>query len=122
MLWKLFRFNVGDVCLALRFGRTSRGLWTWILVAIVAALSQLPVDMVISGAATLSDWELRPFWPFSNVAWVFPMVRWGDVGITLIFVAGMFAMVRWRSRLQLIACLTLASVVFYAVVRGAFAA
>jgi len=121
MLLKWFRFYVEDVRLALRFEFNSRELWTWILVASVAALSQLPVDMVISGTATLGDWELRPFWPFSNESWVFPMVRWGDTGITLIFVAGMFAMARWRSRLQLIAGITLASVVLYIVFRGVLA-
>jgi hypothetical protein len=36
---------------------------------------------------------------------------WGHPGITIIFVVGMFAMVRWKSRLQLVACMTLAAVV-----------
>ncbi len=120
-LGKIFRFDITDATLALRTTFTPTELWTWIFVAILASLTQLPVDMVISGTATLGDWELRPFWPFWNEGWVFPMVRWGDVGITLIFIAGMFALLRWPSRLQFIAGITLASVFLYVVVRGLLA-
>ena len=46
------------------------------------------------------------------------MVRWGDPGISIVFVIGMFAMVRWKTSLQLIAALTLMSVAVYIIVRG----
>jgi hypothetical protein len=121
VLRKVIRFRDEDVHLSLRSDFTSHGLWTWMLVAMVAALSQLPVDMVISGTATLPAWELQPFWPFSDKTWIFPLVPWGDVGITVIFIAGMFAMARWRRRLQWISCVTLAAVFCYIAVRGAFA-
>ncbi len=89
------------------------GLVTWILVAVVAALSHLPADMVVSGTEELPDWPIQLLWPFSSQGWVFPLMPWGHPGITIVFVIGMFAMVRWKSRVQSIACLTLAVVVTY---------
>ena len=112
------RLEVADRHLLVRDRFSKHGLMVWMLVAIVAALTQLPADMVVSGTATLADWKLKILWPFSNRGWVFPMVPWGDVGITVVFVAGVFAMLRWRSRLQLIATVTLLFVALYIVVRG----
>ena len=91
---------------------------TWLVVAVLAALSQLPADMIVSGTATLSHWALQPFWPLSSQRWVFPLLSWGDPGVSLVFAAGMFAMVRWKSSVQGIACLTLIVVATYAVFRG----
>ena len=98
---------------------SKRGFVVWILVAILAALSQLPADLVISGTATLPDWELRPLWPFSDWSCVFPILRWGDPTPTIIFVAGMFAMPRWPHRLQLVALTTLTALAAYFFARGA---
>jgi hypothetical protein len=90
----------------------------WSVVAILAALSHLPADLVFSGGHGLADWELQLCWPFSSRGFVYPMVRWGDVGATLVFVAGLFAMLRWKNRLQWIATGTLLGVVLYIVARG----
>lgn len=117
----LFRLDVSEQHLTVRDRFSTNGLMVWILVAVLATLSQLPADTVVSGSATLSDWELKLLWPFWNRGWVFPMVPWGDVGISVVFVAGMFAMLRWRSRVQSIAVMTLTGVVFYIVVRGTIA-
>jgi membrane-bound metal-dependent hydrolase YbcI (DUF457 family) len=103
------------------FNETRRGSsLIWCLVAMCAAVSHLPADMVYSGGQGLSDWELQLLWPFSTRGFVFPMVRWGDIGATLLFVAGMFAMLRWPSRVRPIAAGTLGSVMLYVIVRGIF--
>jgi membrane-bound metal-dependent hydrolase YbcI (DUF457 family) len=101
-------------------GNATRPAAIWCTVAMLAALSHLPADLVYSGGHGLTDWNLQLLWPFSTRGFVYPLVRWGDVGATLIFVAGMFGMLRWRGRTQGIAAVTLLSVVLYIVVRGAF--
>jgi len=112
------RFGISEANLALREQFSNYGTLVWCAVAILACLSQLPADMVVSGTATLADWELQPFWPFSDQGVVFPMVPWGDPGMTIVFVLGMFAMLRWKSSFRTIACLTLAGVVAYILARG----
>ena len=98
-------FHTGELCV-------------WIVVGIVASLSHLAADMVFSGHATLPDWEVPLLWPFSDRGWVYSMVQWGDAGATLVFVAGMFAMVRWPNHLETVSRLTLGSVLGYIVIRG----
>ena len=80
------------------------GALVWTLTAVLAAWSHLATDLLFSGHAQLSDWGLKLFWPFSARAYVFPVVRWGDVLPTLIFVVGMFAMLRWRSHVRGLGC------------------
>ena len=94
----------------------------WIVVATAAVLSHLPADAVVSGTATLPDWELHVLWPFSDCGWVYPLIPWGDAGVTIIFVAGLFAMVRWKQQTQPICAATLAAMAIYLAVRGAMAA
>ncbi len=84
--------------------RTRMQLATW---------SHLAADLLFSGHAHLSDWGLKLFWPFSQTTYVFPAVRWGDPVPTIILVAGMFAMLRWRARVQGLAALTLVALVGY---------
>jgi len=115
---RCFRCRIPEASLALRNEYSTGGILFWCVVAILACLSQLPADMVVSGTATLSDWALQPFWPFSHQEMVFPMVPWGDASITMVFVVGMFAMLRWKSSVRSIACLTLVGVVAYILVRG----
>jgi membrane-bound metal-dependent hydrolase YbcI (DUF457 family) len=98
----------------------SRSSLIWCVVAMCAAVSHLPADIVYSGGQGLSDWELQILWPFSTRGFVFPMVRWGDIGATLLFVAGMFAMLRWPARVRPIAAATLGTVMLYVIVRGIF--
>ncbi len=110
---RFLQLNLSERALKIRrtFRRTD--LCVWVVVSVLAALSQLPADLVVSGTATLNDWELQLFWPISRRGWVFPLIPWGDIGVTLIFVAGMFGMLRWKTRVQQIACLTLSAVVGY---------
>ena len=88
------------------------------IVGAVLSLSHLAADVVFSGHAIYSDWGLRLCWPLSDRAWAYPMVSWGDPGATLIFVAGMFAMLRWRRHVQAVSALTLAAVVGYVFLRA----
>jgi hypothetical protein len=104
--------------IATRPERNGRRLAIWLTVAIAATMSHLAADLVYSGTAELSDWHLQLLWPFSSQKYVFPMVHWGDVGVTVIFVVSMFAMVRRRDQIQPIALITLIAVVVYIVVRG----
>ena len=94
------------------------GLMIWTLTAVLATWSHLAADLLFSGHAQLSDWGVKLFWPLSQAAYVFPTVRWGDAVPTIILVFGMFAMVRWRSRVQLVATLTLVVLVGYIALRG----
>ena len=95
-----------------------RELVLWLVVGTLAAMSHLAADLVDSGTETLGDWKLPLLWPFSDQKWVFPMVRWGDPWMTVIFAAGMLAMARRPHRLQLLAALSLAGVVAYIIARG----
>ncbi len=113
--------GLGDVAWPLRSVRTAAGYVVWIAVAIAAGLSHLAADLVVSGTATLGDWHLQLLWPFSNRGWIYPHVRWGDPGMTVIFVLGMLAMYCWPRRLQLIAATTLVGVAAYILIRGAMA-
>lgn len=115
---KLSRIHLAPETLELRSRFSQKEQTIWITCAIVAGLIHLPSDLVVSGSASLPDWNLKLLWPFSNQGWVYPMVQWGDAGITLIFVAGMFAMVRWPGRLTRIAQATTAGVVAYIMIRG----
>ena len=101
-----------------RPNRNYKRLIVWILVAIVATMSHLAADLVYSGTSELADWHLQLLWPFSSQGFVFPMVHWGDAGVTIIFVISMFAMVRRRGSIQPIALITLLLVVMYIVIRG----
>ena len=99
---------------------SPRGFAVWVSVAVLAASSHLATDIVFSGTATLADWDLQPWWPFSRAGYVYPLVAWGDAGPSIIFVAGMFAMWKWPGRLQTISLGTLATVALYVAVRGAW--
>jgi hypothetical protein len=50
---------------------------------------------------------LQFLWPFSDRAWVYPIVSYGDLGTTAIFLIEMFVLYRWQARAQLIACASL---------------
>lgn len=100
----------------LRNYATLREVWhanewgIWVLVASCAALTQIPADAVVSGGAGLSDWALKPLWPFSHWEWVYPLVPWGNVGVTVLFAIGMLTMVKWKEHFQPIAAMALMAV------------
>ncbi|MGI9474993.1 MAG: metal-dependent hydrolase [Rubripirellula sp.] len=99
------------------------GQWlVWVLVAWLSALTQIPADAVVSGGEGLSDWALRPLWPFSQWEWVYPLVPWGNVGVTILFAIGMLSMLKWKDHVQRIAAFTLLAVVGYIAAWGSWVA
>lgn len=99
-------------------GRTGGGYAAWMLIGSLAALSHLATDLVVSGAATAGDWELKLLWPFSQRGWVWPMLRWGDPGPSVILFGGAFAMLRWPPHARALAWGTLLLVVLYIAAGG----
>jgi membrane-bound metal-dependent hydrolase YbcI (DUF457 family) len=96
---------------------------TWlgvcVLTGLIASFSHLFADFFYSGRGSNNVWPLQLLWPFSERSWAYPILPWGDLGATLIFVVEMFALYRWPTRMQLIAILTLLSVVAYVALRWA---
>lgn len=60
----------------------------WMLVGIGFQCLHLCCDMVVSGGRGLSDWQVKPFWPFLQTEYVYPLIPWGDIGPTVIMMAG----------------------------------
>jgi membrane-bound metal-dependent hydrolase YbcI (DUF457 family) len=81
-------------------------LVTWIVVGTFASLSHLPADLIY-------PWPVQVLWPFSERGWAWPLLAWGDLLITAIFIVEMFALYRWPRRPQVIAVLTLLAVLGY---------
>lgn len=99
--------------------RWHRGEWAaWMLVAVLAALTQIPADAVVSGAAGLSDWKLKPLWPFSAWELIYPMVPWGNIGITMIFSVTMIFQVKFPQRTRAFALASLSAVFIYILLWG----
>jgi hypothetical protein len=93
------------------FSAVSLAIWT--LVGLVAALTHLGADIVYSGRQGMATWPVQLFWPFSSRGWAWPLMPWGDLGATLIFIVEMFLRYRWPRRAELIAAMALAAVVVY---------
>jgi len=100
--------------------RPRGGLLPWLVVAILATWSHLASDLLFSGHASLPDWGLKLFWPFSEKSYAFPAVRWGDPLPTIILLAGAFAMLRWKNAIQAIAALTILGLVGYIALRASW--
>jgi hypothetical protein len=95
--------------------------WAMLIFAAVAGIVQvvhLPCDMVVSGGEGLTDWLVKPFWPFSNAGYVFPLIPWGDIGPTVILMAGAIAIARRAGSTSAISAGTLAVLCLYLVGRG----
>jgi membrane-bound metal-dependent hydrolase YbcI (DUF457 family) len=90
----------------------------WVIVGVVAAYVHLLADIAFSVGNNLSVWGIPLGWPFTSRECAYPLIRWGDVGATLILIASMFAMVRNPTRTRRIAAGSLLLVVAYAFARG----
>ena len=101
---------------------SALGLAVWVVVGLLAGLSHLPADVIYGGSEGTTDWPVPLLWPFSPRTWAWPIVTWGDLGPTLIFIVEMFALYRWRGRATLIAWAALSAVAGYLAVRWAVAA
>jgi membrane-bound metal-dependent hydrolase YbcI (DUF457 family) len=88
------------------------------LIGMCAQLLHLPCDMVVSGGSGLSDWAVQPLWPFLNSAYVYPLIPWGDIGPTVILMAGIIAIAKRKNHISQIACLTIGTLSGYLVVCG----
>lgn len=120
---RLLRITRVEIPPALTAPRTASGkaaCGVWILACMTAALTHPFIDMIVSGAAGLTDWAVPIFWPFSQHGFVYPLIPWGDVGVLLIFTGAIFAMLRWRHRTERIALYALIAAGLYALVRGMF--
>ncbi|MDR0871658.1 MAG: metal-dependent hydrolase [Planctomycetaceae bacterium] len=114
---RLLRVQVSDALLQRRQPLSFSGTCVWVGAAISASYSHLLADIVVSGTATLADWDVKIFFPFSDKGIVYPLVPWGDVGNTIILLSGMFAMLRWNNRVQTIAIIILSLVIAYSIMR-----
>jgi hypothetical protein len=80
---------------------------------VLASLSHLPADLIYGGSPGTPDWPLPLLWPFSPREWGLPLLTWGDLGPTLLFLAEMFALYRWPARAPLLAWLTFLALMSY---------
>jgi membrane-bound metal-dependent hydrolase YbcI (DUF457 family) len=92
--------------------------WLWSGVGILGCNSHLLADFFYSGGRESSS-PLPLLWPFSARSWALPLVPWGDLGATLIFVLEMFLLYRWPKYARVIAWVALALVAAYVGLRGA---
>jgi len=113
--WRVLELPGDITCVS---ARTAGGWWLWLVVGVLAAYSHLLADIVFSAGRNMPVWGVPLAWPFSDVAWAYPLVLWGDVGATIIFIVGMFAMCRWPAWTRTIAACTLGLVIAYVAVRG----
>ncbi|MEN6367820.1 MAG: metal-dependent hydrolase [Thermoguttaceae bacterium] len=93
-------------------------LGLWIVVGVLAAYSHLLMDTMFSVGKNLPVWGVPLFWPFSKTEWAYPLVRWGNIGATVILAISMFLMVRWPTWIRSIALSSLVAVAGYMVVCG----
>jgi len=115
---RLLRVAVDESQLVVRSTYTAKGCFAWSLAAVVATLSHVFADMLFSGNAQFTDWPIKILWPFSDTGLVYPMIPWGDVGVSVIFFLGLFAMLRWPKNVQPIALMILATTAVYGVTRA----
>ncbi len=99
----------------------SRHLPIPILVLIFVGIGfqtlHLVCDMVVSGGQGMSNWPVKPFWPIWQVGYVYPLIPWGDIGPTVVMMAGIIGIAKF-GRDQLVATLTLILLVAYMCFRG----
>ncbi len=96
----------------------SSSIVIWLLTGIIASLSHLAVDLLYASHPRMQSWPLQLLWPFSARQFAFPVIHWGDVGATIVFVIEMFALYRWPTRAQPIAWLALVAGGTYLIVRA----
>jgi hypothetical protein len=101
---------------------SAHALAVWVVVGVLAGLSHLPADVIYGSSPGAGSWPVPLLWPFSPRGWSLPLLGWGDLGPTLVFIGEMFALYRWPARAQLLAWLALLAVLGYLAIRWAVAA
>jgi membrane-bound metal-dependent hydrolase YbcI (DUF457 family) len=115
--WPVFESPPGPR--AVKPAASPTALAVYVLTGIVASFSHLGADFFYSGRGSNNVWPLRLLWPFSERAWAYPILPWGDLGASLIFILGMFCLYHWPARAQGTASLTLLAVLGYVALRWA---
>jgi len=90
----------------------------WVTVGVFAGFTHLIGDIIVSGHQSLQNWGIKVLWPLSDHEVAYPLIPWGDVGVSVIFSLGLFAMLRWQTRVRPIAIVTLVAVALYVAFRG----
>ena len=78
----------------------------------------LPCDMIVSGGKGLSDWHTKPFWPWSDQGFVWPLIPWGDIGPTIILMLGAIVLAKSSKQGSRISTATLVCLMGYLLIRG----
>ncbi|MEC8554929.1 MAG: metal-dependent hydrolase [Planctomycetota bacterium] len=113
---KIVRFLPSDANLAATNSNCSTAIL--FLIAVIVQVIHLPCDMVVSGGNGLSDWLTKPFWPFNDAGFVYPLIPWGDVGPTIILMAGLILSAKYPTNSSGFSIGTLACLCVYLIVRG----
>jgi len=87
-------------------------------IAVLFQSLHLVCDMTVSGGKGLSDWHVQPMWPFSSAGFVFPLVRWGDIGPTIIMMGAAIVAAKYSNRASLAARIGLAVLIAYMLLKG----
>lgn len=103
-------YRAGDV--------TAPSLQILFAYAFVSQALHLPCDMVVSGGNGLTDWQVKPFWPFSDQGRMYPLIPWGDVGPTIILMCGAIALAKLPTHARWVSFATLGVLCTYLLVRG----
>ncbi len=91
-------------------------------ISLVCQLIHLPCDMVVSGGYRMADWPVKPWWPFLKTAYVYPMIPWGDPGVSIVVMAGLIALARDMRHSRKISAGTLLMLVVYLTTRRVLSA
>ncbi|WP_372922693.1 metal-dependent hydrolase [Roseovarius sp.] len=100
-----------------RTGATRPGFLSLCLIGVAFQCVHLICDMTVSGGHGLSDWLVRPFWPFEDSGFVFPLIPWGDVGPTVIMMLAVIGIAKFGNASR-IAIFALTLLCIYMLCRG----
>ncbi len=98
--------------------KSGTGVLVFATIGIGAQVVHVLCDMVVSGGNALADWAVQPWWPFSDAAYVYPLIPWGDVGPTIILMAGLIIIAKRNAHLSQTSWLSIVSLCAYLIVRG----
>lgn len=111
------RFLPSDVRVADEPDRRRISLKTWITIGLLFQCVHLVCDITVSGGNGLSDWHVKPFWPFSESGYVFPLIPWGDIGPTVIMMLGIIGIAKMGNAKR-VSTVALGTLCVYMLARG----
>ena len=98
-------------------GQNRLGFAAALTTAFVSQAMHLPCDVVVSGGGGLSHWHVKPFWPIADNGYVYPLIPWGDIGPTIIMMAGLIVMAERQRNMAATAAGSLTIVIVYMLAR-----